>query len=177
MKKITFLVLHLGYGGIETATINTANTLSNKYKVEIISFYNLNKNQSNRINKNVKVKYLLDGEPNKREFLEAIKNKKIFLVLKEGFKSLNILIKKKQLLKKEIKQSKSEILVSTRYDFSSILSKYGRKDTIKIAQEHHHHNNDKKYIKVLSNKYKNIDYLFALTKGLKDDYEKFLSKN
>ena len=30
VKKITFLLLHLGYGGIETSTINTANALSKK---------------------------------------------------------------------------------------------------------------------------------------------------
>ena len=31
-KKITFLNLHLGFGGIETATINTANALSKQFR-------------------------------------------------------------------------------------------------------------------------------------------------
>ena len=58
-----------------------------------------------------------------------------------------------------------------------MLNKYGNKSTIKIAQEHHHHNNNKRYINILKNKYKNIDYLLALTPGLKNDYEIFLKNN
>ena len=48
-NKITFLLLHLGYGGIETAVINTANSLCDKYDVELVSFYKLNKNQTNKV--------------------------------------------------------------------------------------------------------------------------------
>jgi N-acetylglucosaminyldiphosphoundecaprenol N-acetyl-beta-D-mannosaminyltransferase len=176
-KKLTFLLLHLGYGGIETSTINTANALSEKYDVELISFYNLKENQSKDLKENISVKYLYNGEPNKAEFKQAIKEKNIFKVLKEGFKAVDILAKKRYLIKNEIQNSNSMAIVSTRYDFSVILNKYGRKDIIKIAQEHHHHNNNNKYINVLKNKYKKIDYLFALTNSLKKDYEKFLVKN
>lgn len=176
-KKITFLLLHLGYGGIESATINTANALSDKYEIELISFYNLLNNQTKYINKNIKVKYLYNGEPNRTDFINALKNKNIIQILKEGFKSLDILTKKKYLIKKEIKKSDSFAIISTRYDFSSLLSKYGNENTIKITQEHHHHNNNKKYINILKNKYNNLDYLFALTEELKKDYSQFLHKN
>ena len=177
MKKITFFVLHLGYGGVESATINSANALCENYEVEIISFYKLHNNQENNIDKKVKIKYLYDGGPNKKEFISSLKNKKIFKTLKEGIKSIDILIKKKLLIINEIKKSDSFAIVSTRIEFSSLLSKYGKHSIIKIAQEHHHHNEDKKYIKTLSKKYDNIDYLFALTNGLKQDYERFLMKN
>lgn len=176
-KKISFLLLHLGYGGIETATINTANALSKEYNVELISFYNLKENQTQYINKNISIKYLYNSGPNKEAFFNALRRKNIIKVIKEGYKSVNILINKKLLIKKEIINSDSFAIVSTRYDFSTLLSKYGRKDIIKIAQEHHHHNNDKKYINILKHKYKHIDYLFALTKGLKEDYTKFLKNN
>lgn len=176
-KKITFLLLHLGYGGIETATINTANALSEKYNVELISFYNLKDNQTSYINKDISIKYLYNGGPNKYEFLDALKKKNIFKIIREGYKSVNILVRKKILVKKEILNSDSFAIVSTRYDFSTLLSKYGRKDVIKIAQEHHHHNNDKKYINILKHKYKHIDYLFALTESLKNDYTNFLKAN
>lgn len=176
-RKITFLLLHLGYGGIETATINTANALSEKYNVQLISFYNLKDNQTSYINKNIKIKYLYNGEPNKTEFKNAVKQKNIIEIFKEGLRSANILIKKKSLVKKEILNSDSFALISTRYDFSILLSKYGRRDVIKIAQEHHHHNNDKKYINILKHKYKHIDYLFALTESLKNDYTNFLKAN
>ena len=176
-KKITFLLLHLGYGGIESATINTANALSKKYNVELISFYNLKENQTQYINKDISIKYLYNGGPNKYEFLDALKKKNIFKIIREGYKSVNILVRKKILVKKEILNSDSFAIVSTRYDFSTLLSKYGRKDVIKIAQEHHHHNNDKKYINILKHKYKHIDYLFALTESLKNDYTNFLKAN
>lgn len=176
-KKIVFLLLHLGYGGIETATINTANALSDKYEIELISFYKLENNQENLLNNNVTIKYLYNGGPNRNEIKQAVNKKDIINIIKEGFKALDILIKKKILIKREIENSNAFAIVSTRYEFSILLNKYGRKDVVKIAQEHHHHNNNKKYIKILKKKYKKIDYLFALTESLKRDYKEFLKKN
>lgn len=177
VKNITFLMLHLGYGGIETSTINTANALSKKYNVELISFYKLDDDQSFKLNKKIKVKYLYNGGPNKKELINSIKNKNIFKIILEGFKSLDILLKKKLLIIKEIRKSKSDALISTRVEFSTLLSKYGKIKQIKIAQEHHHHNNNKKYINKLKYKYDNINYLFALTETLEEDYKKFLKYN
>ncbi|MBE6153704.1 MAG: glycosyltransferase family 4 protein [Firmicutes bacterium] len=177
MSKISFLLLHLGYGGIESSTINTANALSDKYEIELVVFYNLTRNQENKLNKNIKIRYMYDGGPNKEQFLSCIKNKKFFSMIKEGFKSLDILIKKKLLIIKYIKNCDSKYIVSTRIEFSELLNKYGKNNTVKIAQEHHHHNNDKKYIKRLKNNYNRIDYLCALTTTLKKDYENFLSNN
>lgn len=177
VKKITFLLLHLGYGGIETATINTANALSKKYNIELISFYKLDNSQANKINKKIKIKYLYNGGPNKEEMLSALKSKKLISIIKEGFISLDILLKKKILIIKEIRKTKSDVLISTRVDFSVLLNKYGAMKKIKIVQEHHHHNNNKKYINKLKYKYNNIDYLFALTETLEKDYKKFLKYN
>ena len=176
-NKISFLLLHLGYGGIESATINTANSLCNEYDIEIMSFYKLSKTQANKLNDKIKVKYLYDGGPNKEEFLDAFHNHKIFNILKEGIRSVSILTKKKIRVINYIKNCDSKYIVSTRYDFSALLSKYGNDNSVKIAQEHHYHNNNKRYINILKNKYYNIDYLFALTKTLEDDYKKFLIKN
>ncbi|MFR5984203.1 MAG: O-antigen ligase family protein [Bacilli bacterium] len=176
-NKISFLLLHLGYGGIESATINTANSLCDDYDIEIMSFYKLSKTQANRLNDKIKVKYLYDGGPNKEEFLDAFHNHKIFNILKEGIRSVSILTKKKIRVINYIKNCDSKYIVSTRYDFSALLSKYGNDNSVKIAQEHHYHNNNKRYINILKNKYYNIDFLFALTKTLEKDYKKFLIKN
>lgn len=176
-KKVSFLLLHLGYGGIETATVNTANMLCDKYQVELISFYNLDKNQVNRINKKIHIKYLYPHGPNKEELLNSLKNKQLFKVLKEGFIALDIIIKKKLLLIKEIRNSQSMYLISTRWEFSTLLSRFGSEVSVKIAQEHHYHNNNKKYINIIKYKYNNIDYLFALTKTLEKDYQEFLKNN
>lgn len=177
LNKITFLLLHLGYGGIESSTINTANALVDKYDIEIISFYNLCNNQQNKLNKKIKVRYLYDGEPNRDEFKEAMAKHNYLSALREGLKAVDILLKKKRLVIKSIIDCDSKYIVSTRYDFSKLLSKYGSLDNIKIAQEHHYHNNDKKYINIIKRKYGNIDYLFALTKTLEKDYKDFLKNN
>ena len=134
------------------AYINSVNSLINKYDVEIISFYKLKNNQTKKINKKVKIKYLYNGEPNKEQFLNALNNHEYSSVLKEGFISLDILIKKKLLLIDSLVRCNSKNIVSTRWEFSTLLSKYGKKNCIKIAQEHHHHNNDRKYINKLKNK-------------------------
>lgn len=175
-KKISFLLLHLGYGGIETSTINTANALSKEYEVELISFYNMKKNQEHLLHKNVKLKYLYYGEPNKKELKAAFYNKSIKNILKEIIKSSKILLKKYYLVKKEIKKSRTDVFVSTRMEFSVLLNKYGKNNYIKIVQEHQHHNNNKRYINTIKKKYYNIDYLFALTKSLETDYKKFMIK-
>ena len=176
-NKISFLLLHLGYAGIETSVVNQANTLIEDYEVEIISFYKLKNNQSNRLDERIKVKYLYEGEPNREDFKKALKEHKYIKVFKEGLKAIDILIKKKLLVIDSIINSDSEYLISTRYEFNMLLSRYGNKNSIKIAEEHHYHNNDQKYINIIKNKYKNIDYLFALTKTLEEDYKKFLINN
>ena len=176
-NKITFLLLHLGYGGIETAVINTANSLCDKYDVELISFYKLNKNQTNKINDKIKIQYLYDGEPNREQFLGNLKKKNIIGIFTEGFKAVSILIKKKVLVIRFIIHCDSKYIVSTRWEFNTLLSKYGNNYSVKIAEEHHYHNNDKKYLNVIKNKYNNIDYLFALTKTLEKDYKEILKNN
>ena len=176
-KKITFLLLHLGYGGIETATINTANALSSQYHVELISFYHLKDDQARNLDSGVTVHYLYEGGPNRDEFMAAVRRKNVLAIGREGIKAVDILLKKKRLIRKSIEQTDAFAVVSTRYDFSVLLSKYGREHTLKIAQEHHHHNNNKKYIRILSTRYQRIDYLLALTEGLGADYRKFLKNN
>lgn len=177
VKSIDFLLLHLGYGGIETATINSANALCKKYTIRIISFYKLDRNQTNKLNDNIKVIYLYNGSPNREEFKKQFYNHNVIGILKEGLKACSILIKKKILVIKYLRETNSDAIVSTRVEFSVLLSRYGRFNTLKIAQEHHYHNNDRKYIKKLKTKYNRIDYLCALTTTLEKDYKKFLRNN
>lgn len=77
---------------------------------------------------------------------------------------------------KYIKSCNSDIIISTRVEYSVLLNKYGNKNSKKIAVEHRHHNNDKKYIRMIRNNYDNIQYLVVLTEGLKKDYSSFLKK-
>ena len=175
MNKITILALHLGTGGVENSIASLANMLSEKYDVEIISTYKLNNKPAFYINDKVKIKYLMTNlKPNKEELKEAIKSKNIFKIIKEGYISLKVLYLRKALMKKEIKNLDSDIIISTRDFHNELLGKYAKKNIIKIAQEHNHHNNDIKYINKIIKSVKNIDYFMPVSKELTDFYDKKL---
>ena len=168
MKKITILALHLGYGGVEKSIASLSNILVEKYEVEIISVYRLYDKPSFEIDSRVKIKYLLDANlsPNKKEFKEAIKSKNIIDVLKEGIKSIKILKLKKLEMMKAIKNIDSDIVISTRVEHNELLSKFGKDNVIKIAQEHTHHNGNQSFIQRLVDSCQNIDYFMPVSNEL-----------
>lgn len=173
MRKITILVLHLGFGGVEQAVINQANILSKKYEVTIASIYKLDNSPAFTVDPKVQVEYLTNKKPNRDEFLFAIRKHNLIKVLKEGLNSVKILYLKKHAIKKYIMSCDSDILISSRIYITKLLSKYG-KQCIKIAEEHRHHNNDQRYIKSLAKACKGIDYLVCVSKELTNDYAKVL---
>ena len=73
MKKITILCLHLGYGGIEVAISNLSNMLIDNYYIEIVSNYNIYGKPFYKLDDRIKIKYLYNGGPNKKEFKSALK--------------------------------------------------------------------------------------------------------
>lgn len=180
MKKITILALHLGYGGVEKSIASLSNILIDRYDVEIISTYKLEDNPAFDIDKRIKVKYLLNKglSPNRKEFNEAIKSKKILKIIKEGIKSIKILWLKKSKMIKAIKNIDDGIVISTRIEHNSYLSKYGKDSIVTIAQEHAYHNYNNKYIDKLVKSCKNIDYFMPVSKMLRDFYlEHFRNTN
>ena len=92
MKKISILSLHLGYGGIEKCVVTLANSLCEKYEVEIATCYKLYETSAFPIDERVKVKYLnKDLKPNRDKLNVALKSKNIFKIIKELFYSLKVL--------------------------------------------------------------------------------------
>ena len=163
MKKIKIFMLHLGFGGIEKQTITMANALVNNYDIEIVSFYKLSKNPAYKINEKIKVKYLYDGGPNKKEFIESLKKLKLLKVLSEGFKSLKILWLKNKLIKNEIIKNDANIFFSTREEYGKLISKYGSKNILKVTQEHNFIDTDAYKNRILK-EYKNLDYVVVISK-------------
>ncbi len=172
-KKISILALHMGHGGIEKSICNQANMLSKEYEVEIASLYKLSDNIPYELNKQVKLMYLSNLKPNRKEFKLALKSKNPFKIIKEGVKAIYILYQKKSLIIKYIYNSNSRIIISTRIDFTKHLNNYGDNNTIKIAEEHVYHNNSQKYINKLKRNLTNIDYLIPSSKYLTNDYKNF----
>ena len=72
-----------------------------------------------------------------------------------------------------IKNIDSGIVISTRIEHNKLLSKYGNKNLITIAQEHTYHNENEKYIKDLVESCKNIDYFMPVSQMLTDFYKKY----
>lgn len=172
-NKISILSLHLGYGGIETSIVNQANMLSEKYEVDLVVVYKLSNENNYKLNNKINLIYLSNLEPNKKEFITAVKNFNIFKCFKEGFKSLYILYKKRSLMEEYIYNCNSKVVISTRLEFTKILSNYGNENAIKIAEEHVYHNNDKHYINKLKNSLVNIDYLIPPSNYLTQDYKRY----
>ncbi len=167
-NKVVILSLHLGYGGIENVVINKANMLIEKYEVEIISLYKQDIDLPYKLDKRVKVTYLMNYSSNRKEFTEALKNKSVLKTFKEGLKALKILLNKNKLMIEAIRESDAKIIISTRFSFSKLLSNYKRKQSITM-HEQHTFNIEKNYINKLQ-KLK-VDYILPVSKALANEYK------
>ncbi len=176
MKKIVFLVLHLGRGGIERAIISQANMLSSLYNVEIISVYKLSDEPGFSIDEKISIKYLTNVIPNKKELKSAIKNKKFILFIKEIIKAFKILYLRKKLMVKEIKKLDESIVISSRFLLSKWLVKYNKNNIIKVGEEHESFTTAK-YSKKVEKHYKKLDYLMPVSKYLFSHYSNLLKNS
>ena len=172
MKKVSILALHLGSGGIERITTMLANNLCNDYKVEIVSTYKIFNKPFFNLDSRVSVKYLIPYMvPNEKEFKDALSDFRFIKAFKEGIKALKILKLKKNTMINYIKKCDSDVIISTRDTFNTLLGKYGSKYTLKIGWEHNHHNNNKEYIRKIRNSVKNLDYFVLVSQELCDFYK------
>lgn len=174
MKKVTILVLHLGYGGIEKAVSELANMLVNKYEVEIVSTYKLYDEEVFKLDKKVIVKYLTDSKPNKKQILEATKKKNIFKIIKEMIKGYKIVFNKYSKVIKYLKELDSDYVITTRIIHNKLLVPYCDSKVKKIAWEHNHHNNNLRYTEKVINSVEGIDAFVLVSKELKEFYQKAL---
>ena len=175
MKKVTFLALHLSYGGIEKCVCDAANLLCNDYEVEILVTYKMIDILPFQLDKKIKITYLTTNKPNRKEFLDALKHLRLITAFKEGLKSTKILFQKKSSMIKAIKESDSDIYVSTRDYYNKILGKYGK--NLKIGWEHNHHHNNKRYSNKIMKSCKNLDNLILVSNDLYKYYDKLFKDN
>ena len=171
MKKVTILALHLGYGGIERAITDLANSLVENYSVEVVSTYKVYDKPVNRLDRRIKVKYLTELKPNKKEFKSALKKFRLISAFKEGIKSVKILKLKKELMIEFIKQCDSDVIISTRDIHNEWLGEYAREGVLKIGWEHNHHHGNEKYAKKIIESCKNLDYFVLVSKDLANFYK------
>ena len=191
MKKITIISLHLGYGGIEKAVVNLANSLSSSYDVKILSIYKTYDKVPFEIDSNVKVKYLMSGDIALKtdKYKRSIRSLKfitlfkllfkdygfnIFRLSKDTYLSLINVINKRKLVKKYIKDSNEDIFISTRDFINKVVGNNKKDYQIGIGWEHSHHNNNKKYFNKVCNSVNKLDYFVLVSNDLYNDYNKAL---
>lgn len=173
MKKLTFLMLHLNYGGLEKQTITLINELAKteKYQITIVSVYNLLEGKSfYDIDKRVKVEFLSNFGPHHKEFFYALKHFKVFKFLKEAYIMIKCGIYKSIVLKNYIKKLDTDVIISSRIEFSKQIK---RRDTLNLSQEHSYITTPK-YIKKVKKYFKNIDGIVVMTKKARNEYESWL---
>ena len=176
MKKIAILSLHLGYGGIEKSVCALANLLSSQYDVSIICTYKLYDKPVFDVNKNVKIKYLLeDLKPNKSLVISSLKRGKILTFFKEGLKAAKILRLRKKTMINYIKNSDADIIISTRDIFNEWLGEYADSNILKIGWEHNHYHGDYRYAHNVVRSAIYLDYLVLVSEDLKKYYKQELA--
>lgn len=193
MKKVSILSLHLGYGGIEKSIVALANLLSSNYKVEIVCIYKLYEKEAFKVNDNVKVKYLIHSNlPKKVEeykllffkhhFIKLIKRlfKDYFLKLKfitffkDAFGGIAMYHKRAKVMKKYIKNSNADVMISSRTFLNELVSSCAKENVLTIGWEHNHYHNDMKYAIDVVRSCKNLDYFVLVSNDLYEFYNKKL---
>ena len=176
MKKVAILSLHLGYGGIEKCVVNLANTLCNRYEVEIATCYKLYEKSAFPLDPRVKVIYLNDDlKPNHEGLRKAMKSKNPVSLLKEGSFGLKVLHYRKKTMVQYIMHTDADVIISTRDIFNYWLSGYAKDGVLKIGWEHNHFHENYKYANNVRNSAKNLDYLVLVSDELQKFYEKELA--
>lgn len=176
MKKVTILALHLGYGGIENTVATLSNLLCEKYEVEILSVYRLYKDPVFELDDRIKISYISNIKPNKKEMKYYLKKKNFKMFFKGIGTSLKTGYVKYIKTASILRKLDTDVIISTRTVHNFLVSKFVKKNIRKIAWEHNHHNNNKKYINSLVKSCKKMDYFVPVSKELGEFYERYLSK-
>lgn len=161
MKKVYFLLLHLRVGGIEICVLNVANALAERgYDVTLLCLLRDNE-LSRQVHNNVRVIYLT--------FFHSGGHSIIYKALRKFLSYLALCV--------EIIKLRRSVIISTRNEYSILLSKFAGNDNLKIAQLHYDYvgrkgiKNDFKY------GYKNIDYFVLLTDDMRTEVEAIMREH
>lgn len=159
MKRVYFLLQHLCVGGIEICVLNVANALAARgYDVTLLCLLK-DVELSGQIYKGVKVRYLTSFHRG-GNFL-------LYKIIRRVFCNVALC--------NAIVGLKNVVFVSTRNEYTILLSRFSSKYNLNIAQLHHDYigwkgiENDFKY------KYKNIDSFILLTDDVRKEVEEIMN--
>ncbi|MBQ3559392.1 MAG: glycosyltransferase [Agathobacter sp.] len=176
-NKIYITSLHMMHGGMEMAITLLANALVKKeYEVEILSTYNLGE-PVYELDERVKITYLTEVRPNKKEIKEALRSLNPIAMVREALYAMKVLYLKKKTMKDCLSAISEGVIIATRNDHAVLLSKYGQKNVKKIAQLHHDHQFKKKLMHDFERNYANIDVFVLLNEWLKEEVQEMMKEN
>ena len=167
-NKITFYVLHMNYGGVESSVAQVANFLVDDFDVEIVSVYDFGKIPF-KLDDRIEVIYLTNQKPNRQELKQAWQSKRGFV--RELIKAGTLWLSRRRLVKEHIKNNSAQVLISTRVLFHDLIGKYSEKNQVKICQEHVDYKFNTKYLKKVLRSIKKADYLMPVSQFLAGDYQ------
>jgi glycosyltransferase involved in cell wall biosynthesis len=177
VKDLYILSLHLAYGGLQKAVAEFANLMAEHYQVHILSFYDMPLGPAYPIDSRVQIHYLYDDVPNREEFREALAGRKLPSVIREGLRATRTLLAKRLRIIQAIRNISSGIIVGTRDEYAVMLSRYGRKNVIKIAQFHEDHAYKKNLVRHFANDYGNIDLFVLLSPKMVKEVKEIMKEN
>jgi N-acetylglucosaminyldiphosphoundecaprenol N-acetyl-beta-D-mannosaminyltransferase len=154
MKKTIFFILqHLCIGGVEICVVNVANALIKRgYRVVFLSLLQ-NNELSEGINPKIEIVYLTSLDGGKASLIYKLKRRLLC----------------SWALRKKLKTIKDAIVVSTRNEYSIIISKVVTDDNLRLAQLHHDYIDKKGMVKDFRKRYMNIDYFLILTDDVRSE--------
>ena len=162
-KIIYFLLQHLRIGGIEIAVTRTANALVKRgYKVCFVLVLPINQIRE-QLDSRIKIKVLTDLRKDVNvSFLYRLKRKMI----------------SRWKIKCFMKSLEDSILISTRNEYNTMMSKYVDASNLRVAQLHHDYMPHKGMVNNFINDYGNVDAFFILTDDVRCEMSDMMkSKN
>lgn len=175
MKKIYITSRHLGHGGIEKIICELSNLfIEMNYDVEILCTY-FYKEPVYYLDNKVKITYLTDQLPRKTASLKkSLTNLNLISFLSDACIRATDFYLHSKLIINSIKDIENSIIISTRNEHTTIISKHSKDSNKLIAQLHCDHTQFRGYSKDIRDKYGKMDYLLLLTEELKSEVESIL---
>lgn len=177
MKKVTFLVTSLGYGGVEKAITDLANALSANYKVNIVSSFKIYDTPIYELNKKINIEYLDENTKLDKDLYSNNSSLSFFANLKSKSYVKSIDKLEKTIIKKYLSNCETDIIITSKPFHNELISKFTSPNVIKIGWEHNHHDGKKNYFEKVCNSAKKLDYFVLVSKELTNDYKKVIGKS
>lgn len=172
MRKIYITNTYLGHGGIEKIVCNLSNLfIEMNYDVEILCTYYIGE-PVYYLDDRVKVTYLTDKLPKETASLkESLKKISLRKFIKDFYIRYSQTYLYNKMFIRSIKNIENSIIISTRNQHTTIISKHSKDSNKLIAQLHCDHTQFRGYSKDIRDKYGKMDYLLLLTEELKSEVE------